>query len=88
MAKQVLCTLTAVLKTLENLTLSTTGATATLGTPLSIAPGGTLIVNAGDTLTTGGNLTIASSATGTASVGNSQGVINGDVTVQTLYSCG
>lgn len=73
-------------RVLKNLTLSA-NATASLGTALDIATGvsntsGTVTVNAGATLTTGGNLTIKSDANGTASIGNSAGTISGDVTVE------
>lgn len=69
---------------LRNLTLNA-NKSATLGSALEIAAGasfGTLIVNSGATLTTGGNLTIKSNATGTARVGISAGTISGDVTVE------
>jgi hypothetical protein len=69
---------------LKDLTLNT-GATATLGTPLDITGGaspGTVIVNSGATLTTGGNLTLKSDDNGTARVGISTGTITGNVSVE------
>lgn len=67
---------------LQNLTLST-GASATLGTPLDIAPNnGTVTVNTGAILNTAGNLTLKSTAVGTASVGLTTGTVNGNVTVE------
>ena len=69
---------------LKDLTLNT-GATATLGTALDIAAGttpGTVIINSGATLTSGGNLTLKSDDNGTARVGNSAGNISGNVTVE------
>jgi len=66
---------------LKNLTLNS-GTSATLGTTLDITAGatpGTVIVNSGATLTTGGNLTLKSDANGTARVGTSLGTITGNV---------
>jgi hypothetical protein len=59
------------------------GATATLSTPLNMvgsADPGTVVVNG--TLNTGGNLFIRSNANGTARIGTSTGIINGDVTIE------
>ncbi|MBC7423225.1 MAG: immunoglobulin domain-containing protein [Ferruginibacter sp.] len=69
---------------LENLTIASNG-TATLNSPLSLTAGSTpgiLIVNAGGTLATGGNLTLKSDANGTAFVGNSDGTVSGAVTIE------
>jgi len=69
---------------LKNLTLNT-GTSATLGTALDITAGaspGTVIVNSGATLTTGGNLTLKSDANGTARIGTSAGTISGNATVE------
>ncbi len=75
---------------LKNLSL-TGSATATLGTPLDITEGvsagneGTVSVTGTAVLTTGGNLTLKSGATGTSRVAQgaiSGGYINGDVTVE------
>ncbi|MES2431414.1 MAG: hypothetical protein V4556_10775, partial [Bacteroidota bacterium] len=70
--------------TIHNLTLED-GSSATLGSPAYIAAGtdpGTVIVNTGATLNTGGNLIIGSNLDGTARVGESAGDINGAVTVE------
>jgi len=70
--------------TIKDLTLNT-NATTTLGNTLKIAAGlspGTVIVNSGATLTTGGNLILKSDANGTARVGNSAGTISGNLTVE------
>jgi hypothetical protein len=75
---------------LKNLTLTGT-ATATLGNALNITAGaspGTVLVGSGATLVTGGNLTLKSDATGTASIGNSAGTISGNVTVETFIPGG
>ena len=73
--------------TLKNILLNT-GSTATLGNALNITGGtapateGTVIVNTGAILTTGGNLTIKSNAFGTARVATSLGTIIGNATVE------
>lgn len=75
---------TAGSRILKDLTLSA-NATASLGTALDITAGatpGTLIVNSGATLTTGGNLTLKSDANGTARVGTSAGTISGTAIVE------
>lgn len=75
---------TAGSRILKDLTLNT-GATASLGTALDITAGatpGTVIVNSGATLTTGGNLALKSDDNGTARVGISAGTINGNVSVE------
>ena len=69
---------------LKDLTL-TSGATATIGTPLSITGGssfGTVTVSSGATLTTSGNLTLKSAIDGSARVAQGTGAINGNVTVE------
>ncbi len=75
---------------LRNLTLSA-GASASLGTALDITSanfGGSVLVGAGATLTTNNNLTLKSSVNGTASVGNSSGLITGNVTVERYIPAG
>jgi len=67
---------------LKNLTV-TAGAT-TLNSLLEITAGaspGVVTINAG-TFNTNGNLTLRSDASGTASIGNSGGTINGNITVE------
>jgi len=69
---------------LKNLTFRS-GATASLAAPLDITAGttaGTVIVESGAVLTTGGNLTLKSNDNGTARVGVSAGIISGNVTVE------
>ena len=69
---------------LKDLTLNA-GATASLGTALDITAGaapGTVIVNTGATLITGGNLALRSDDNGTARVGISAGTISGNVIVE------
>jgi hypothetical protein len=69
---------------LRNLTISGSGTT-TLGNALNITGGntfGVVTVGTGATLATGGNLTLKSDATGTASIGSSLGTISSSVTVE------
>lgn len=54
----------------------------TVSNNLTINSAGTLTINAGKTLITGGNLTLKSDANGTASIGNSAGIISGNITVE------
>jgi autotransporter-associated beta strand protein len=73
---------------LRNLTISGSGTT-TLGNALNIIGGssfGVVTVGTGATLATGGNLTLESTATGTASIGNSAGTISGNVNVERFIS--
>ena len=49
---------------------------------MTLMPLSTIVTNSGDTLTTNSNLLLESDSTGTASIGISQGVINGNVTVE------
>jgi hypothetical protein len=71
--------------TLQNLSLNNS-ATATIGSALNIVGGasfGTVTVNAGATLTTGGNLTLKSDINGTARVATlSTGVVSGNLTAE------
>ncbi len=70
--------------TIRNLTLDASSS-ATLGATLNIAggsPWGSVVVNSGATLNTGGNLVLKSTAFGTARIGESNGTISGDVTVE------
>jgi hypothetical protein len=71
-------------RTLKFLTLNA-NAIATLGTPLEITAGvtpGIVLVGSSATLNTNNNLTLKSNASGTASIGNVLGTINGNVTVE------
>ena len=73
---------------LRNLTISGAGTT-TLANALNITGGssfGVVTVGSGATLATGGNLTLKSTATGTASIGNSAGTISGNVNVERYIS--
>ncbi len=75
---------------LLSLALSSTGS-ATLGTTLDIEPTGEVSVNSGGVLTSNGNLTLKSSASGTARVaaGSSSGnYIVGNVTTETYIAGG
>lgn len=67
--------------TLTNLTVSNTAADVTI-TDGSTSLKGTLIVNSGAVLNSGGFLTLKSTESGTARVGNSAGTINGNVIVE------
>ena len=69
---------------LKDLTLNA-NATATLGSSLNISGGllpGTITIGAGATLNSGGNLTLRSDANGTARVGQSTGIITGNVNIE------
>lgn len=72
--------------TLRNLTINAgTSRTVNLGNALNIVGGstpGVVTVGSGSILNTGGFLTLKSDATGTASVGNSDGTISGNVIVE------
>jgi hypothetical protein len=74
---------------LKTLTVNT-GGNLSLGNLLNIAPGslaggyGTVTVNG--TLRSNGFLTLQSDTNGTARVGASIGIIDGDVTVERLYT--
>lgn len=71
-------------QTIKGCTLNS-NATATLGTPLDITGGsafGTLTLLSGAVLTTGNNLTLKSTAAGTARVGQCAGSISGKVIVE------
>ncbi len=60
-------------------------ASITLGTTINMAAGvnaGTVMVNTGAILNTGGNMVLKSDAGGTARVAEVNGIINGDVTVE------
>jgi predicted RNA-binding protein with TRAM domain len=73
---------------LKNLTISGSGTT-TLGNALNITGGstfGVVTVGTGATLATGGNLTLKSDASGTACIGNSAGIVSGNVTVERYIS--
>ncbi len=73
---------------LRNLTISGSGTT-TLGNALNITGGssfGVVTVDSGATLATGGNLTLKSTATGTAAIGNSTGTITGNITIERFMS--
>ncbi len=71
---------------LKNLTIN--GNTTTLANALNITAGATpglVTINSG-TLASGGNLTLKSNASGTASIGTSAGSITGDVNVERYVS--
>ncbi len=71
-------------QTLKNFTLGN-NASATLNNTLNIIAGasaGTVTVNSGAVLNTGGNLVLQSDASGTARIGASDGAISGDVTIE------
>jgi hypothetical protein len=73
---------------IKNLTISGAGTT-TLANALNIAGGssfGVVTVGSGATLATGGNLTLKSTATGTAAIGNSAGTITGNITIERFMS--
>lgn len=75
---------------LKDLLLTDT-ASATLGTPLSIAAGaipGSVSVHTNAVLNTSGNLTLLSDVNGTARVGKLTGNILGDVTVERFINTG
>ena len=76
--------------TLRNLTVNAgTSRTVTLGNVLNITSGsasGIVTVGSGSTLNTGGFLTLKSDASGTASIGNSAGTINGNINVERYIS--
>ena len=63
----------------------TSTGTATLGNKLNIVAGGIVTITAG-TITTGGNLRLKSTASGTASIANSAGSISGNVNVERYIS--
>jgi hypothetical protein len=67
---------------LSGLETISTGTTINIlsGASLTIAPTGVITVNG--TLNNSGTLTLQSNATGTASIGNSSGIISGNVTVE------
>jgi len=72
--------------TINNLTINTaTGATIPAGNLVQIT--GTLIAATG-TLTTNGNLTLVSNASGTGRIGNSAGTVSGNVNVQQYFPGG
>jgi hypothetical protein len=65
--------------------LLNSGASVSLISPLHIIAGtapGSVTINNGAVLNTGGNLVLQSDAAGTARMGNSGGTVNGDVTVE------
>jgi hypothetical protein len=73
---------------IKNLTISGAGTT-TLANALNITGGssfGVVTVGSGATLATGGNLTLKSTATGTAAIGNSTGTITGNITIERFMS--
>lgn len=73
---------------IKNLTISGAGTT-TLANALNITGGssfGVVTVGSGATLATGGNLTLKSTATGTAAIGNSAGNITGNITIERFMS--
>jgi|GEM_PF-1033819 len=72
--------------TINNLTINAaTGATIPAGNLVNIT--GTLIVSTG-TLTTNGNLTLVSNASGTGRIGNSAGTVSGNINVQQYFPGG
>ena len=77
-------TFTSGAETLKDLLLNT-GASAALTNTLNITAGatpGSVTLNTGAILNTGGNLVLKSDASGTARISSSSGSINGDVTVE------
>jgi hypothetical protein len=72
--------------TIEDLVINNS-AGVTIGGTLNIAATGSLIVSSG-TFTTGGFLTMLSTASGTARIGNSAGTISGNVTIQRYIAGG
>ena len=73
---------------LKNLAITGTGTT-TLGNALNIAGGtnfGVVTVGSSATLASAGNLTLKSTATGTAAIGTSAGTITGNITIERFIS--